>query len=181
MTPTCLRRFRSAHLLVLAVLLGVPDAAQGQSCPNEWSSAFPGDGGPDGNVHALAPCAGELYFGGEFTNCMGMTVNKVARWNGRRWARVGAGVPDPNPLVRALVVYPAVDGVPYAGADAGVYQAPSDPDDPNEPWAPVGITDGPVYALATYDGSLYAAGGFTCIRAPDPNDPAAPCDPNDPN
>jgi hypothetical protein len=166
-------------LLIVAGLGSRTCHAQAQPC-NRWSDMFPADGGLELPVNALSVHSGELYLGGEFAACMGagMTVSYTARWNGHRWARVGAGTADGGPV---YALGTGGSGILYAGAEDGVHREPNDPDDPNEPWSLVGITDGPVYALAMYQGSLYAGGAFTCIRTPDPADPNAPCDPNDPN
>jgi hypothetical protein len=71
MASSCLGRFRSPYVFVLAALAGVPAAAPAQSCPNEWSSAFPGDGGFDEDVNALVPFQGELCFAGKSGGCTG--------------------------------------------------------------------------------------------------------------
>jgi hypothetical protein len=181
----CLRSFRLTYAAILvAAILGAPRAGEGQTCPAEWSNLFPGDGRFDGPVNAMVLHDGELYFAGEFVASM-RKVNHIARWNGQRWAGVGKGLyidEDHRCYAYALVAFDDQSGTRlYAGSVDGVFREPNNPDDRNEPWSRVGITDGAVYALATYQGLLYAAGDFTCIRTVDPNDANAPCDPNDPN
>ena len=176
-------------VLVTALCAGGWCAADAQTCSNGWSNMFPGDGfvGSDPPVYALAVHDAELYLGGQFGNCMERPVNYVARWNGRRWAGVGAGLycSEVGAFVYSLAVFDdpnTPEGAPlYAGALDGVYKLPTDLDDPNECWPKVAATNGAVRALAVYEGALYAGGEFTCIGTADPNDPWAPCDPNDPN
>ncbi len=157
--------------------------AKGQSCPTVWSQSFPGDGQIDGAINALTPYGNELYIGGVFPDCMNRPSYYVARWDAYRWAIVGRGPwIDPvgeNP-VYALAVFDQGGSRIFAGALDGIYSMPDEPGDPNAPWTRVGATNGSVRGLAIYGGVLYAAGEFTCIRAPDPNDPNAPCDPNTP-
>jgi hypothetical protein len=139
---------------------------------------FPGDGRLFDRepVNALAVHEGELYIGGEFDGCMNRLTWYVARWNGRRWAPVGAGLFDPNVdrFAYALVTFDDPNtpegSVVYAGCIDGVYSMPDDPDDPNEAWPLVAATNGPVRALAVYDGALYTGGEFTTIGQ-DPNEP----------
>ena len=122
-----------------------------------------------GDVHALAWHRGELYAGGSFTRAGGEVVDKVARWNGSRWAAVG----DPNELpvidprwdgpVSALVEY---QGQLYAG---GSFNNIGRTDATNVArWDGSQWTDVPLFAdaidsvaaLAVYQGELYA-GGFS--------------------
>ena len=149
-------------------------AGTAQSCTDPWSNVFGAYGELSGPVNAFAVFDAELYIGGEFAGCMRRTVNYVARWNGRRWARVGAGLYDPNSpyalYVYALTTFDDPNSAAptlYAGAVDGVYTMPDDPNDPNAAWPRVAATDAPVRALAVYDGALYVGGEFSVI---DPND-----------
>ena len=51
--------------------------------------------GVDGSVRVLATadngCGPALYVGGDFTTAGGVTVNGLARWDGREWSAVGGG------------------------------------------------------------------------------------------
>jgi hypothetical protein len=168
-----MRRIVSCAGVFLAVI-GVNGVRQAnaQSC-NHWSSMFPGDGFLEKNVNALTFHRSELYLAGEFDTCMSSrTVNYVARWNGHRWARVGAGLYDPvvYRFAYALAEDPNTPGGPtlYAGTADGVFREPNDPDDPNEPWHVVGATDAPVYALATYQGRSMRQVGSRASARPIP-------------
>ena len=54
-----------------------------------------------------------LYAGGVFTTAGGVTVNRIAQWDGTRWSALGSGM---NGSVSALTVYDDGTGpVLYAG------------------------------------------------------------------
>ena len=51
--------------------------------------------GLNGTVFALATDAsGNLYAGGAFTTAGGVTVNRIAKWDGSTWSALGSGVND---------------------------------------------------------------------------------------
>ena len=127
---------------------------------------FPGDGfhSFDPPVYALVIHNAELYLAGEFIGCMDRATYYVARWNGRRWAQVGAWLDAP---AYALALFDDFDdsNAPgavtlYAGTMTGIYKLPADP---NDTWPLIAGTDAPVRALAVFDGALYAGGEFTEI------------------
>ncbi len=82
---------------------------------DEWSRVGPAAGSISGFVHALAMhddgAGPTLYAGGEFAGASGAPAANVARWDGDRWAALGAGVaapPDPfNAPVEALLSFDA--------------------------------------------------------------------------
>lgn len=43
----------------------------------------------------------DLYAGGTFTTAGGVTVNRIAKWNGTTWSALGSGMPS---AVLALAV-----------------------------------------------------------------------------
>jgi hypothetical protein len=64
-----------------------------------------GNNGVNNTVYALAfDSAGNLYAGGEFTQATGITVNRVARWDGTAWNALGSGTVGTNNIVYALAV-----------------------------------------------------------------------------
>jgi hypothetical protein len=76
-----------------------------------WS-ALAGPGGPSWNDRVLAltvfddGAGAALYASGHFTTAGGVTVNRVARWNGTAWsALVGPSGEGVNGTVRALAVF----------------------------------------------------------------------------
>jgi hypothetical protein len=62
-----------------------------------WSAVQSGGSGVNGSVYALyvfdrdgaGPTPPELYVGGAFTTAGGITVNRIARWDGGTWSQVG--------------------------------------------------------------------------------------------
>jgi hypothetical protein len=87
----------------MGLLFGVaPAQAQTQSCTNQWSNMFPGDGGFDDVVGALAVFDGEMYVAGSFTQCMGRDTWNAAKWDGRRWTSLGAYRPTVGQTINAL-------------------------------------------------------------------------------
>ncbi len=118
-------------------------------------------------VNALAFHRGELYAGGWLRRAGGEIVDKVARWNGSRWAPVG----DPNEIpvfdprwdgpVSALVEH---DGQLYAGGsfnNIGRTQATNVARWDGNQWTDVplfGTVVDSVSALAVFQGELYAGG-----------------------
>jgi hypothetical protein len=64
---------------------------------SSWSTVQSGGSGVSGPVYSLhvfdrdgtGPITPSLYVGGEFTTAGGITVNRIARWDGSTWSRVG--------------------------------------------------------------------------------------------
>ncbi len=132
-----------------------------QTLATNWSQVFTGNG-LNGKVRSLVSLGANVYAGGYFSDAGGVSVNRIARWNGSNWLGMGSGV---NSTVMAL----ATDGTNiYAGGfftQAGGkdinYVAKWD----GSEWHALGTgenngTDAAVYALAWIDGALYAGGDF---------------------
>jgi len=128
----------------------------------DYSWLFYEEGGLNSNVYALTVAGdGTLYAGGGFTVAGGITVNRIAKWNGTSWSALGAGV---NGNVNALAL--AGDGTLYAGgaftvADGITVNYISKWNGTS--WSALGagmISSVNALALAG-DGTLYAGGGFT--------------------
>jgi hypothetical protein len=71
-----------------------------------WTPLGSGMNGMNGGVHALTifddGAGPALYAGGEFTTAGGVTVNRIARWDGTVWSSLGSGV---NGWVGALAIF----------------------------------------------------------------------------
>ncbi|HMN29551.1 MAG TPA: hypothetical protein PKE45_15480, partial [Caldilineaceae bacterium] len=129
--------------------------------------------GLEGQVYAAVVAAnGDLYIGGDFTKVGGIEAKNIARWDGRSWHPLGAGL---NQRVAALAidgdtVYVAGDFT-SAGAVTVAYIAKWS----GTAWSKVGNGVGPmddsfgfpepgrVKTLLVGDGGLYAGGNFVSM------------------
>jgi hypothetical protein len=119
-----------------------------------------------GTVDALAVLPnGDLVAGGSFTTAGGVTVNRIARWNGTSWSPLGSGM---SSTVWALAVLPngdlvaGVDSYAVAGAPSGYWAH----------WTDTGIpwTAEDPASQATSSGSTFALPA-TCAAGFDFNGP----------
>ena len=106
-----------------------------------WLTA--GTYGLGGTVNALLATNGYLYAGGNFGG-------HIAQWNGTYWATVGYG------LVNDVFSLAVSGNTLYTGGQTYIGQWNG------TNWSALGSNgvDGTVYALAIYDGTLYAGGTF---------------------
>jgi trimeric autotransporter adhesin len=141
-----------------------------------WSGSGLGNG-VNGSVLALAVSGGDVYAGGAFTHVCGdptctsgnVQVNHLARWNGRSWSALGAGVDN---AVYALAVS---GGDVYAGGYLTQACGNLDCNSGNvtvnhiarwngSSWSAVGGgLNGLISALAVSGSDVYAGGGFTQV------------------
>lgn len=117
--------------------------------------------GMSGFVETLAVLpGGDVAAGGSFLTAGGVTVNRIARWNGSAWSALGTGM---NDEVRALAV---IGTDLYAGGTftlaGGVPNTSGVARWNGTSWTPLGTgTNGGVLALLADGTDLYAAGDFT--------------------
>jgi hypothetical protein len=158
-----------------AVDAGTIVIERGMQCQPEWVPQFAPDVfGAAGTVFAMVNfddgSGPALYAGGFFTTADGLTVNRIARWDGFTWSPLGGGVTGD---VNALAVFD--DGTGPALFAAGIF----DRANPGgitvnniakwngTSWSALGTgTNGQIRALAVYTDpiagpGLYAAGTFT--------------------
>jgi hypothetical protein len=113
----------------------------------------------NGTVYALLEYKGELYAGGNFKIAGGKVVNNIARWNGKEWFPVGAGI-EGN--VTSFCIYKDELYVGGGFTKAGETSATNIAKWNGESWSSVGGgTDSDIEDLAVYKDELYAAGDFT--------------------
>lgn len=141
---------------------------------HEWSPL--GSGVTGGNVLALAMFddglggGPALFAGGSFTKAGGITVNRIARWDGTAWSSLDGGMS--SGVVAALTVFDDGGGPAlYAGGsfmDAGGVPAVRIARWNGRAWSAVGPGfDGIVQALAVREAdesgaaALFAGGNFT--------------------
>ena len=119
----------------------------------------------NGDVSALAMSGTDLYAGGTFTTAGGITVNRIAKWNGTTWSALGTGM---NGAVNALV---ASGTDLYAGGNftTATNAGPTTVSanyiakwNATDGWSALGLgMGGAVNALAWTGTDLYAGGNFT--------------------
>ncbi len=68
-----------------------------------------GTGGTGSDIYSLAVSGTDVYAGGFFTNAGGVTVKRIAKWNGSEWSQMGTGM-DGN-----IPIYVAVYGLAVSG------------------------------------------------------------------
>ncbi len=176
-----------AWIVAICLALLAP-AALAQPCQPEWSDQFPAST-INGIVHTLCvfdedgdgPQPPALFVGGAFTTAGGITVNRIARWDGQVWSPLGEGM---SSTVFALEVYDSDGDGPapaalYAAGNftiAGQAGASRIAKWNGTHWSPVaGGLNGVAYALTVLDPDddgpenpeLYVGGIFT--RADDVN------------
>ena len=125
-----------ARLAVLVAIFGLPMAAFAQSCPSGWARAF-GEGvsdprsgyltnsgiintyavfDPDGN----GPVPARLVVGGYFTAAGGVSANRIAAWDGTRWAAMDQGLPDiAQPFTISALHWANESHILYAAGNIG--------------------------------------------------------------
>lgn len=126
---------------------------------------FPLGDGLDGDVNAIAVDGQNVYVGGEFTTAGGVTVNRIAMWNGTEWSDLDGGVSGGN--VNAIAIH---DGDVYvggaftnAGSGEGITVNRIVRWNGAE-WSSLGTgANATVLALASDGEALFAGGGFTQI------------------
>lgn len=148
---------------------------ESSSCSAQWLPIFGQRPGINGvSVYAFAVyddgSGPALHVGGDFSGAGGVSVSRIAKWNGERWSAVGLGVSGP---IAALAVYD--DGGPggpmlYAGGGF-TFAAGQTVNNiarwNGNTWSGLGngTPGGSVSALAVMDDgtgpSLYVGGSFT--------------------
>lgn len=158
---------------------GAPAAGIAEWNGTSWSAL---GSGAIGSVYSLArdPANGDLYAGGNFVTAGGLTANGVARWDGGTWYTLGNGVdfafvPDVSAI--AIDGSDVYIGGRFTSVDGNTAMANIARWD-GSAWSPLGSgISGFIYALAIYDGNLYAGGNFSTAGGV-PADNIARWDPN---
>jgi hypothetical protein len=155
----------------------VPAAAPAAAGDEHWDDHFGVPGIYNGSVQAMASAGGSLYVGGGFAAIPGVAGAKgIARWDGRRWHALGAGVND-NAWVRAVAAqganvyiagdFTAVGGVSAKGIarwDGAKWSRLGSGQGPRRQY--YGWEDGSISAIAVApNGDVYVAGYFNYIDA----------------
>lgn len=113
----------------------------------------------DGRVNALIVFGDDLIAGGTFTGAQGgPSMTRVGRWDGTQWHAMDTGLPFE---VHSFAVF---NGDLYAGVDTtghALYRWDG------AEWVEVtgpGNPDGPLFAMAVYDGDLYLGNASGTLR-----------------
>ena len=167
----------------LGVMICVTQYAVGQTC---WSALGTGVGS---TPYALTEYNGNLIAGGFFSTAGGAAAKNIAQWNGSSWSTLGSGLnTNPGFFGTSVTSFATYNGNLYVGGSfdtAGGVAAGSIALWNGSAWSSPGTglagrtlnysdggSSGPpvVYAMATYNNNLYAAGTFTSaggVRAAD--------------
>jgi hypothetical protein len=131
---------------------------------NGWFNLGTGAGGTQGQVMALQVYGSDLIAAGFFTSVDGIAANHIAKWNGTSWSPLGAGIAW---ITYSLGTY---NGDLIAGglfSSAGGITANSIAKWNGSTWSALGSGMGAtpvgynyVFALAEYNGSLFAGGMY---------------------
>jgi len=157
-------------ILIAAFLCVFQAQVAAGECTGRWSDRFSAPG-MSGSVSCLTEFddgrGPGIFVGGSFLTAGDKIVNRIARWDGAEWSKVGSGV---SGIVFTLFTYDDGGGTElYAGGQfdrAGEVTANNIARWNGARWEPVGQgMDGAVRALEAYDDetgvALYAAGSFT--------------------
>jgi hypothetical protein len=140
-----------------------------------WEGLMRGPGGP---VNALDVFQQSLFAGGQFVRCGDTVVNNIARWNGAAWTPLGDGLrsspTSAPPHVYCMTVHDDGSGPKlYVGGrfeTAGGVAVRNLARWTGQAWEAVGFQGidppgpgGDVYALASFNGRLYAGGDFLTV------------------
>ena len=107
-------------------------------------------------VYAITIQGTDVYVGGTFTQAGGVTVNRIAKWDGSAWSAIGTGITSTGyPDVRAI----ALNGPDDIYAGGGFVERLQHWNGTS--WSVFGPINGSVSALLLSGTDLYVGGGFT--------------------
>ena len=113
----------------------------------------------DGRVNSLIAIGTDLYAGGSFTTAGGVTVNRIAKWNGTTWSALGSGM---DGRINSLV---AIGTDLYAGGSfttAGSVTVNNVAKWDGSVWTALGSgTDNMVNTLTSIGNDVFAGGFFS--------------------
>jgi hypothetical protein len=124
-------------------------------------------GGASALIRTIGNYDGRVVIGGEFLRAGGRPAVRIAQWNGQLWEGLAEGVDGaPEALLERGDTLFVGGRFLRAGNREAPYLATWNP---TRRWEPFGEPlDGPILALATFEGSLIAAGTFTGTAAGQP-------------
>jgi hypothetical protein len=134
--------------VVLLVVLTLPTLVL--AAGGAWLPGFEAPG-VTGRITCLLDFQGELIAAGAFSAAANVPATNIARWDGVAWHPLGEGLPGG---ADALATH---EGDLIAAYRSAVMRWNG------VEWVQIGAANGPVTALASWDGALFAAGGFSQI------------------
>ncbi|MEE9270792.1 MAG: T9SS type A sorting domain-containing protein [Candidatus Krumholzibacteria bacterium] len=144
--------------LMHALLVTAPSPVLSQD--QNWDNRFDATLGLNLPVHAIAIDGADVYVGGSFTTAGGMTVNRIARWDGFAWQTLGPGLAgDVNAIAASGgTVYVGGAFTTISGGGAAFRVARWN----GSSWSALGsgVSD-VVNAIAIDGGDVYVGGAFT--------------------
>ena len=132
-----------------------------------WSALDTSNSNLNGSIRAIAVSGTHVYAGGDFTEVGSLRVNRVMKWDGRKWSALGEGV---NGTVWAIATSGADVYIAGEFTTAGGVAANRIAKWDGRRWSPLskGINDckdatcsPAVYALAVSGIDLYVGGRFS--------------------
>jgi hypothetical protein len=128
----------------------------------EWSDVA---GGTDGAVHVMSTYNDQLLVGGAFSAAGVTSAGRIAAYDGTSWSRLGDGVSGNTARVYDVVQWNdlLVVGGRFINAGPGLARNIAAWD--GTAWSSFGAgLDNDVFAVATYNDELYAAGLFSAAQ-----------------
>ncbi len=115
--------------------------------------------GTNATVWSVLVFDGDLIVGGEFTTAGGVTVNRIAKWNGTNWSALGTGM---NGSVRDLAVFNNELYAVGLFTSAGGVTANRIAKWNGSTWSALGLgLNNSGYAIHVFGNALYVGGAFT--------------------
>jgi hypothetical protein len=122
--------------------------------------------GLSGPASAIAVMGADVFFAGNFTNAGGVTVNRIARWDGQNWWQVGGVGVVGTGTINAMAVMGTNLYVGGTFTNINTVRANRIAKWDGTSWSPLGsgtvfsATAGPVLALHVVGQDLYVGGTF---------------------
>lgn len=117
---------------------------------------------PDNEIIDLTTYNNKLIAGGGFTTAGGVTVNKIAQWDGVNWSALGGGIKSKNSMVYRTIVFNNQLYVAGYFDSVGAVLSKDIAKWDGANWIAIGA-DSSVTSFAIFNGELYVAGDFKNI------------------
>lgn len=119
-----------------------------------------GGNGTSGPINAIGLSGANVYVGGAFRTAGAVNANRIALWDGKKWAPLGEELFDTHNIYAILVN----GGDIYIGRPANSSGQGSIAKWNGKGWTTLGVTAGSVFALALNGDELYVGGHFSSVE-----------------